>query len=102
MHAVVYIGVARPLLKQARRSSERENCSRREGHAETGASRDRFLMFKLLRYFSLTSFVSVVVVAAVLGIIYREIAVHSLVTMGESTARSASPTPCSKICFSVR
>ena len=90
MHAVVYIGVARPLLKQARRSSERENCSRREGHAETGASRDRFLMFKLLRYFSLTSFVSVVVVAAVLGIIYREIAVHSLVTMGESSNRSVT------------
>ena len=90
MHAVVYIGVARPLLKPARRSSERENCSRREGHAETGASRDRFLMFKLLRYFSLTSFVSVVVVAAVLGIIYREIAVHSLVTMGESSNRSVT------------
>jgi len=90
MHAVVYIGVARPLLKQARRSSERENCSRREGHAESGASRDRFLMFKLLRYFSLTSFVSVVVVAAVLGIIYREIAVHSLVTMGESSNRSVT------------
>ena len=47
-------------------------------------------MFKLLRYFSLTSFVSVVVVAAVLGIIYREIAVHSLVTMGESSNRSVT------------
>jgi len=45
-------------------------------------------MFKLLRYFSLMSFVSVVVVAAVLGIVYREMAVHSLVTMGESNNRS--------------
>ena len=41
-------------------------------------------MFKLLRYFSLTSFVSVVIVAGVLGVFYREIAVHSLVAMGET------------------
>ena len=41
-------------------------------------------MFKLLRYFSLTSFVSVVIVAGVLGAFYREIAVHSLVAMGET------------------
>jgi diguanylate cyclase (GGDEF)-like protein len=47
-------------------------------------------MFKLLRYFSLTSFVSVVVVAAVLGVLYREIAVHSLIAMGESNNRSVT------------
>ena len=45
-------------------------------------------MFKLLRYFSVTSFVSIVIVAAVLGAFYREIAVHSLVTMGESNNRA--------------
>ena len=42
-------------------------------------------MFKLLRYFSLTSFVSVVIVAGVLGAFYREIAIHSLVAMGKPT-----------------
>ncbi len=47
-------------------------------------------MFKLLRYFSLTSFVSVVVVPAVLGIVYREIAVHSLIAMGESNSRAVA------------
>ncbi len=41
-------------------------------------------MFRLLRYFSLTSFVSILVVAVVLGVFYREIAVHSLIAMGES------------------
>jgi len=41
-------------------------------------------MFKLLRYFSLTSFVSVVIVAGILGMSYRELAVHSLVAIGES------------------
>ena len=46
------------------------------------------LMFKLLRYFSLTSFISVVVVAAILGFMYRELAIHSLVTMGESNNRA--------------
>jgi diguanylate cyclase (GGDEF)-like protein len=45
-------------------------------------------MFKLLRYFSLTSFVSVVIVAAILGVFYRELAVRSLVTMGESNNRA--------------
>jgi len=45
-------------------------------------------MFKLLRYFSLTSFVSVVGVAAILGVFYRELAVHSLVSMGESNNRA--------------
>ncbi len=41
-------------------------------------------MFRLLRYFSLTSFVSILVVAVVLGAFYREIAVRSLIAMGES------------------
>ena len=41
-------------------------------------------MFRLLRYFSITSFISIVVAAAVLGLFYREIAVRSLVAMGES------------------
>jgi diguanylate cyclase (GGDEF)-like protein len=41
-------------------------------------------MFRLLRYFSLTSFVSILVVAVVLGVFYREIAVRSLIAMGES------------------
>ena len=47
-------------------------------------------MFKLLRYFSLTSFVSVVIVAAILGFLYREIAIHSLVTMGESNNQAVT------------
>ena len=41
-------------------------------------------MFRLLRYFSLTSFVSILVVAVVLGAFYREIAVRSLIAMGET------------------
>ena len=41
-------------------------------------------MFRLLRYFSLTSFASIFVAAAVLGFFYRDIAVRSLVAMGES------------------
>jgi diguanylate cyclase (GGDEF)-like protein len=41
-------------------------------------------MFRLLRYFSITSFVSILVAATVLGLLYREVAVRSLVTMGES------------------
>ena len=41
-------------------------------------------MFRLLRYFSLTSLASIVVAAAVLGVFYREVAVRSLVAMGES------------------
>ena len=45
-------------------------------------------MFKLLRYFSLTSFVSVVIVAVILGAFYREIAVRSLITMGESNNKA--------------
>ena len=47
-------------------------------------------MFKLLRYFSLTSFVSVVIVAAILGVFYRELAIHSLVAMGESNNRAVT------------
>lgn len=45
-------------------------------------------MFKLLRYFSLTSLASIVVVAAALGVLYREFAVRSLVEMGESNNRA--------------
>ena len=41
-------------------------------------------MFKLLRYFSLTSFVSILAAAAALGYFYRDTAVRSLVVMGES------------------
>ncbi|HRI17444.1 MAG TPA: EAL domain-containing protein [Burkholderiaceae bacterium] len=41
-------------------------------------------MFKLLRYFSLTSLASIAVVAALLGFFYRESAVRGLVAMGES------------------
>jgi diguanylate cyclase (GGDEF)-like protein len=47
-------------------------------------------MFKLLRYFSLTSFVSVVLVAGILGVFYRELAVHSLIAMGESNNRAVA------------
>ena len=47
-------------------------------------------MFKLLRYFSLASFVSVVIVAAILGFLYRELAIHSLVTMGESNNQAVT------------
>lgn len=45
-------------------------------------------MFKLLRYFSLTSFISIGLVAVVLGFFYREIAVGDMVDMGESNARA--------------
>jgi diguanylate cyclase (GGDEF)-like protein len=45
-------------------------------------------MFRLLRYFSLTSFVSIVVVAVALGVFYREIAVRSLIAMGESNNKA--------------
>ena len=45
-------------------------------------------MFKLLRYFSLTSLVSIVVVAALLGLFYRESAVRGLVAMGESNNKA--------------
>ncbi len=45
-------------------------------------------MFKLLRYFSLTSLVSIVGVAAALGYLYHETAVRSLVAMGESNNRA--------------
>ena len=41
-------------------------------------------MFELLRHFSLTSPASVAVVAALLGILYREIAVRGLVAQGEA------------------
>jgi diguanylate cyclase (GGDEF)-like protein len=47
-------------------------------------------MFKLLRYFSLTSFVSVVFVAAILAMFYRELAVHSLIAMGEANNRAVT------------
>ncbi|MBL0730078.1 bifunctional diguanylate cyclase/phosphodiesterase [Piscinibacter sp. HJYY11] len=45
-------------------------------------------MFRLLRYFSLTSLVSIALVGAALGYLYREIAVRSLVAMGESNNRA--------------
>ncbi len=41
-------------------------------------------MFRLLRYFSMTSLASIVVVAVLLGMFYRETAVRALVAMGES------------------
>ena len=45
-------------------------------------------MFKLLRYFSLTSLISIVAVVAALGFFYRETAVRSLVEMGESNNKA--------------
>ena len=45
-------------------------------------------MFRLLRYFSLTSLVSIAAVAAALGFLHRTIAVQSLVAMGESNNRA--------------
>ncbi|MEO8305367.1 MAG: EAL domain-containing protein [Betaproteobacteria bacterium] len=41
-------------------------------------------MFRLLRYFSITSFLSIVVAAVVLGLFYRSMAVRSVVEMGEA------------------
>ena len=41
-------------------------------------------MFKLLRYFSITSFVAIGIVAALLGMFYRRIAVGNLVELGEN------------------
>ena len=40
-------------------------------------------MFRLLRYFFITSFVSIIVAAVVLGLFYRTIAVRSVIEMGE-------------------
>ncbi len=45
-------------------------------------------MFRLLRYFSLTSLVSIAVVAVALGMLYRETAERSLVVMGESNNKA--------------
>ena len=45
-------------------------------------------MFRLLRYFSLTSLVSIIAVATALGFFYREFALRSLVAMGESNNRA--------------
>ena len=42
-------------------------------------------MFRLLRYFSLASIISIVVVAAILGLFYRQIAIRALTTTGESS-----------------
>jgi diguanylate cyclase (GGDEF)-like protein len=41
-------------------------------------------MFRLLRYFSITSFISIVVAATVLGLFYRNLADHSLIETGEA------------------
>jgi diguanylate cyclase (GGDEF)-like protein len=49
-----------------------------------GNATDRPRMFRLLRYFSITSLVSIVVAATVLGLGYRDLAVRSVVEMGES------------------
>jgi len=45
-------------------------------------------MFRLLRYFSMTSLVSIVAVAAALGWFYRDTAVRSLIAMGESNNKA--------------
>jgi len=45
-------------------------------------------MFRLLRYFSLTSLVSIVAVAAALGWFYRDAALRSLIAMGESNNKA--------------
>ena len=45
-------------------------------------------MFRLLRYFSLTSLVSIVAVAAALGWFYRDTALRSLIAMGESNNKA--------------
>ncbi len=50
--------------------------------------RGRHFAVWLLRYFSLTSLVSIVAVAVALGFFYRELAVRSLVAMGESNNRA--------------
>ncbi len=47
-------------------------------------------MFKLLRYFSITSFVSIVVAAAVFGFCYRSVAYRSLVETGEANNAAAA------------
>lgn len=41
-------------------------------------------MFKLLRYFTITSLIAIIVVAAFLGLFYRRSAVNDLITVGES------------------
>ena len=41
-------------------------------------------MFKLLRYFSITSFIAIGVVAILLGVFYRQIAFNNLMEVGKS------------------
>ena len=40
-------------------------------------------MFKLLRYFSLTSLLTFVVISALLGVFYRRIVLSDLVALGD-------------------
>src|SRR4051812_17691506 len=54
-------------------------------------------MFRLLRYFSLTSLVSMVLAALLLGGLYREIAVHSMVRMGESSNQALTQVLCNAL-----
>jgi hypothetical protein len=50
-------------------------------------------MFKLLRYFSLSGLVVVLVAAALLGGVYRHVAVQSLVEMGEENCQGQPKFP---------
>jgi diguanylate cyclase (GGDEF)-like protein len=54
-------------------------------------------MFRLLRYFSLTSLVSMVLAALLLGVLYREIAVRSMVRMGESSNQALTQVLCNAL-----
>ncbi len=40
-------------------------------------------MFKLLRYFSIASLISIVIASVLLGVLYRELAIRNLIEMGE-------------------
>ncbi|MFZ1375050.1 MAG: response regulator [Geothrix sp.] len=49
-------------------------------------------MFRLLRYFSLTSLISIAIAAAVLNLLYRRNALDNLVVMGEANNRALTQT----------
>ncbi|HSD38480.1 MAG TPA: EAL domain-containing protein [Rhodocyclaceae bacterium] len=54
-------------------------------------------MFRLLRYFSLTSLVLMVLAALLLGALYREIAVRSMMRIGESSNQALTQVLCNAL-----
>jgi signal transduction histidine kinase len=49
-------------------------------------------MFKILRYFSIASFISIALAAALLGLFYREVAITGIVHLGEQSNKALAQT----------